>query len=131
MMAHGMGRVLIVEDHVPTSRGLAAIVRHMGHEGTVANTGNAAVVAALSGKPDLVLLDVMLPDIDGVEVLRRFRSHPRTSKLRVIFYTASNDPQVRVSAKDLGALDVWEKSRVLPQEIERRLSEHLGKQTSN
>lgn len=126
-----MGRVLIVEDHTVTSRGLAAIVRSIGHEGSIASTGDEALHAAISEKPDLVLLDYMLPDIDGVEILRRFRSHPRTSKLPVIFYTATADPSVRVHARSLGAIDYWEKSKVSPEELERRLGQHLTKTRPN
>jgi CheY-like chemotaxis protein len=64
-------RVLLVEDHADVAASTALLLRHFGHEVAVARDGRAALQAAPTLKPDAVLLDLFLPDIDGCEVARR------------------------------------------------------------
>src|SRR5687767_2155088 len=80
------GRVLVVDDEAPITELLSTALRYMGYEVTTARTGMAALEAASKTPPDLVVLDVMLPDIDGFEVCRRLRSDG--DFVPVIFLTA-------------------------------------------
>ena len=98
-------RVLIVEDE-PDIRDLLAY--HLGREGyeiATAATGGEALRQAARARPDLVVLDLMLPEIDGREVCRRLRQDPATASVPVIMLTAKGDEVDRVVGLELGADD--------------------------
>ena len=83
-----MATILLVED-TPANLALAEkLLRLAGHDVLKTVTGAAGLAAAREGQPDLVLLDLGLPDIDGWQVLERIRSDARTSTLRVVAFTA-------------------------------------------
>ena len=105
-----MGLILVVDDHPDTCRLLARLVRRMGHEAVAVEGGGAALEYLRGGRerrPDLVLLDVMMPGVNGLDVLREVRADPRTGDLMVVMFTAAADPQVREEAIRLGATDFW------------------------
>ena len=113
-----MARVLVVDDHADTCRILSKLIRHMGHD-TVGLTGGRAALeylhgeaAAADARPDLVLLDVMMPDVCGLDVLRHVRADPRTGQLLVVMFSAAAEPHVREEAVRLGATDFWLKGDV-------------------
>jgi len=80
--------ILVVED-TPANRVLATkILRAAGHEVATAETASAGIALARDLQPDLVLMDLGLPDIDGWEAIRQIRADPAASKLRVVAFTA-------------------------------------------
>ena len=89
------GRVLVVDDEAPITELLSTALRYMGYEVATAATGNAALESASKLPPDLVVLDVMLPDIDGFEVCRRLRADG--DFVPVIFLTARDAEEDRVT----------------------------------
>jgi two-component system, OmpR family, KDP operon response regulator KdpE len=95
-------RILAVDDEAAIRRFLRSGLGAQGYEVLEAETGEAAVAAAVSERPDLVVLDLGLPDIDGLEVLRRIRS---TSPVPVIVLSVRSDERGKVEALDLGADD--------------------------
>jgi phosphate regulon transcriptional regulator PhoB len=98
-------RVLIVEDE-PDIRDL--LVFHLEREGyqvTACRSGAEALRVARAGPPDLVLLDLMLPELDGLEVCRRLRQDPATQGLPIVMLTARGDEVDRVLGLELGADD--------------------------
>ncbi|MCA1190428.1 MULTISPECIES: response regulator transcription factor [unclassified Saccharopolyspora] len=100
-----MGSSLLVVDDEPTVRELlAATLRFAGFRVTAAATGAEALRAAVDERPDLVLLDVMLPDADGFEVLRRLREE-RGGQVPVLFLTARDAPRDKVRGLTLGGDD--------------------------
>ncbi len=83
-----MARILVVED-IPANRALATkLLRAAGHEVIVANDASTGLAAAASQRPDLILFDLGLPDMDGWEALRRLRADAETASLRVVAFTA-------------------------------------------
>ncbi len=66
-----MGRILIVDDQVESCRPLSVLVRYLGHKGDYATSGMAALDYLNKHLPDLLILDVMMPVMDGLEVLKR------------------------------------------------------------
>jgi CheY-like chemotaxis protein len=83
-----VARVLLVED-TPAHRALASKLLHAaGHDVTAAETAEAGVALAREMLPDLVLMDLGLPDMDGFQALREIRDHPGTADLRVVAFTA-------------------------------------------
>jgi two-component system OmpR family response regulator len=89
------GRVLVVDDEAPITELLSTALRYMGYEVATAATGGAALESASKSPPDLVVLDVMLPDIDGFEVCRRLRADG--DFVPVIFLTARDAEEDRVT----------------------------------
>lgn len=94
-------RILIVEDEANIVVSLEFLLAQEGHEVAVATSGEQALERCESFAPDLVLLDVMLPGIDGFEVCRRLQHRPR--RPRVILLTAHDREAERVKGLDLGA----------------------------
>ena len=110
-------RVLVVDDEVNIAELISMAVRYEGWEPTVAHTGGKAVSAAKDIRPDAVVLDVMLPDFDGMEVLRRMRSqHP---DVPVLFLTARDSVEDRVSGLTAGGDDYVTKPFSLEEVVAR------------
>jgi len=97
-------KILAVDDVPQNVRLLEAVLTSNGFEVVTAATGEEALLRVLKDKPDLVLLDIMLPGIDGYEVCRRLRADPKTSFLPVVMVTASGLPE-KVKAIEAGADD--------------------------
>ena len=99
-----MTKILAVDDVPQNVRLLEAVLTSNGFEVVTAATGEEALLRVLKDKPDLVLLDIMLPGIDGYQVCRRLRADPKTSFLPVVMVTASGLPE-KVKAIEAGADD--------------------------
>lgn len=98
-------RILIIEDEPEMRRNLAMILRLEGYQPLVAENGQAGLVVAAAEKPDLILCDVMMPELDGHGVLAALRAHPDTEAIPFIFLTARGEkPDIR-SGMNLGADD--------------------------
>ena len=96
------GRILIVEDEAAIARFVELELRHEGYQVDKAEDGRAGLEQALAGQYDLVLLDIMLPGLSGLEVLRRLRREKDTP---VILLTARDTVMDKVSGLDMGADD--------------------------
>jgi two-component system OmpR family response regulator len=93
-------RVLVVDDEVSITDVLATALRYQGFEVKEAAGGRAALAAAASFRPDFIVLDVMLPDLDGFEVARRLRAGG--DRTPVLFLTAKDATEDKLSGLDLG-----------------------------
>ena len=110
-------RLLVVEDEEMILELLAGSLRFAGFEVTTAASGAEALRAVAASRPDLMLLDVMMPDGDGFEVVRRMRSSG--PDVPVIFLTARNGVRERVAGLALGADDYVTKPFSLDEVLER------------
>lgn len=95
--------ILLVEDEVDLAEGIADNLRAEGHDVVVAHDGESGLQAAQDGSLDLVILDVMLPGIDGFEVCRRLRT--ANVRVPVLFLTARSDPADRIRGLEEGGDD--------------------------
>jgi CheY-like chemotaxis protein len=98
-----MATVLVVDDDRQGNEILCRLLRLEGHEPRSALNGEAALAALETERPNVVILDVMMPGIDGLETLSRIRANPLTAELPVIMYTASEDPKGCADATANGA----------------------------
>lgn len=96
-------RVLIAEDEPHLVESLTFILEREGYEVMTAPDGEAALQQLLAATPDLVILDVMLPKLNGLEVLKKIRDHPLLKTLPVIVLTAKGQRQDRETALSIGA----------------------------
>jgi DNA-binding response OmpR family regulator len=101
---HTRGHVLVVDDEPTIAEVVSRYLERAGYDTAVAPTGGAALAQAAGQRPDVVVLDLMLPDIDGLEVMRRLRAsdHKRTA---IILLTARGEESDRVVGLRLGADD--------------------------
>ena len=104
-MAEAKPKILIVEDDLDVADMLNAYFRVQGYEVLTVNWGEDGVRAASTSRPDLMILDIRLPDIDGYEVARRLRSDRKTNNIPIIFLTEKRDRADRLHGLELGADD--------------------------
>ena len=100
-----LGRVLVVDDIAANVRLLAGILKVADYDVLTAESGADALQKVEEFAPDVVLLDVMMPEMDGFEVCRRLRENPRTVSLPVVMVTALHETEDRVRALEAGADD--------------------------
>ena len=98
-----MARVLVVDDNQDTCELLARILRRAGHDAACETSPAAALDHVRRDAPDLVVLDVMMPGMTGLEVLRAIRAEPALAALPVVMFTALSDEKTRSEARRLGA----------------------------
>jgi len=93
-----------------------------------ANNGEDALSATVEYRPDLILLDVMMPKISGFDVLDILRNTPETANVRIIMLTALSQPKDKERAESLGVDDYLVKSQVVIGDVVARVKHHLGVQ---
>lgn len=104
-MAETRSKILIVEDDLDVAEMLNAYFRVQGYEVYTVNWGEDGVRSCQTVHPDLVILDIRLPDIDGYEVARRLRADRRTQDVPIIFLTEKRERSDRLQGLELGADD--------------------------
>jgi DNA-binding response OmpR family regulator len=104
-MAEAKQKLLIVEDDLDVADMLNAYFRVQGYEVFTVNWGEDGLRACQASRPDLVILDIRLPDIDGYEVARQLRANRRTADIPIIFLTEKRERTDRLQGLELGADD--------------------------
>jgi len=98
-------KILVVDDDLDTLRLVGLMLQRQGYQIIAATNGTQAITIAQAEKPDLVLLDVMMPDVDGYEVTRRLRSNPVTTQIPIIMFTAKTMVDDKVLGFESGVDD--------------------------
>ena len=117
--------ILVVEDNERNLKLLLDVLEYAGYDVRVARTAEDGITLAVSEPPDLVLMDLQLPGIDGMEALRRLRESPRTADIPVVAVTAQAMKQDRERALDAGFNGYVEKPisvRAFPGQVRGFLS---------
>jgi len=128
-MVRSKGLILIVDDEPLNLQVLAGLLEDE-YDVLAATDGEQALELARSALPDLVLLDVMMPGMDGYEVCARLRASPATAGLPIIFITGLDDDQAETRGLELGAVDYVAKP-VVPQILCRRVRNHVDLKRSH
>ena len=119
-----MKKILVIEDEPEMRRNMTALLRYHNYEPIAAENGRAGVEAARRGKPDLILCDVMMPELDGYGVLQALQADASLARIPFIFLTAKGEKDDLRSGMNLGADDYLTKpvaNAELVQAIETRL----------
>jgi signal transduction histidine kinase len=124
MQSTSPSRILLVDDTPTNLKVLSDALRSQGWITLVANDGESAIEQMAYAKPDLILLDVMMPGMDGFETCRRLKANDQTSPIPIIFMTALSDATDKVRGLDLGAVDYITKP-FQQEEVVARVKLHL------
>ncbi|EHM09276.1 response regulator with CheY-like receiver domain and winged-helix DNA-binding domain [Thermanaerovibrio velox DSM 12556] len=127
-------RILVVEDEESIAEVLSEALRRQGYRVLWARDGDEALDKALSALPDLIILDVMLPKMDGWEVCRRIREDRNGKEIPVIMLTARRDERDAVAGLEAGADDYVRKPFSIPELMARvrsRLKRHQSAEASS
>ena len=98
-------KILIVDDDLDTLRLVGLMLQHQGYKIIAANSGIQAIALSQGDKPDMVLLDIMMPDMDGYEVARKLRANPTTTNIPIIMFTAKTQVDDKIEGFESGADD--------------------------
>jgi chemotaxis response regulator CheB len=120
----GQERVLVVDDTVSSIDLLTNALETEGYQVLMATTGEKAIKIAMVNAPDLILLDIIMPGIDGFETCRRLKSDEMTKEIPVIFMTGLTETEDKVKGFNLGAVDYITKP-LQEEEVLARVSTHL------
>jgi PAS domain S-box-containing protein len=118
------GSILIVDDMLDNLKLLTALLTERGYVVRTAKNGHEAMASIQSSIPDLVLLDIKLPDIDGYEVCTRLKSDKQTQDIPVIFLSALNEPDNIIQGFETGGVDYVTKPFKIP-ELLARVQTHI------
>jgi DNA-binding response OmpR family regulator len=119
-----MTKIMIVDDDIETTTILESILKFEGYEPTSVNDSTVAVQAASLLHPDLFLLDLMMPDIDGFKLCRLLRAKPEFSRTPIIIVTALDNKDSRIVAFGAGASDYIAKP-YLPNDLILKIKDYL------
>jgi two-component system sensor histidine kinase ChiS len=102
-------RILVVDDNEINLSLVAKILELEGYEVTVARNGMEAIQSVIHDMPNLAILDVMMPDMDGYELCQRLRQPPISASMPIVMLTAMNSDMEKKLAFEAGANDIWSK----------------------
>jgi CheY-like chemotaxis protein len=121
-----MANILVIDDDKDFRNMVKLMLTRLGHAPTLAAHGEDALALAANNAYDLVICDLMMPEIDGYEVTRRLRTNARTHNLPILFLTARSQPADREGAFEVGA-DAYITKPFEPRDLANKLSELLNR----
>ncbi|MGL5133408.1 MAG: diguanylate cyclase domain-containing protein [Planktothrix sp.] len=113
------GGIFIIDDKLENLRVLSEMLKHQGYKIRQAINGTSGLRAIQSAPPDLILLDIKMPDMDGYEVCQQLKSNPQTEEIPIIFISGLNEVLDKVKAFELGAVDYISKPFQVEEVIAR------------
>jgi len=119
-------KILLVEDDEALANVYKSRLDIEGFQSQWVGNGEDALAVAMTFKPDLILLDAMMPKISGFDVLDILRNTPETTSIHVIMLTALSQPKDKERAESLGVDDYLVKSQVVIGDVIERVRHHLG-----
>lgn len=120
-----VARVLVIDDNHDTCELLARLLRRAGHDADCTTSAGDAIDYLGSSRPDLLILDVTMPRMTGLELLKVVRGNPQTTAVPVVLYTAMSDEKTRSEASRLGASGYVVKGRGWV-ELQAEIEKHIG-----
>lgn len=122
-------KILIVDDDVDTLRLVGLMLQRQGYQVVAASNGSQGLNKAFEERPNLILLDVMMPDMDGYEVTRRLRKNPATASIPILMFTAKTQLDDKVAGFEVGADDYLTKP-THPTELQSHVKALLARTSS-
>lgn len=125
MTATASGTILVVDDQPANLRVVRTLLERHGYAVITAGSGEEALATASAQAPDLMLLDMIMPGMDGFTLLAQVKQRPELLRLPVVFLTAAHDRELLLRAFDAGAVDYVTKP-FMPEELLARVNAHIG-----
>lgn len=119
-------KILIIDDDLDTLRLVGLMLQRQGYVITAVTSGQQGLEKAVEEKPDLILLDVMMPEMDGYEVARRLRANSETAKIPILMFTAKTQLDDKVAGFEVGADDYLTKP-THPSELQSHVKALLAR----
>lgn len=123
-------KILVIDDHPETLSIIQRVLQQQGYQVLGARSGFRGLTLAESENPDLVMVDGMMPEMDGWEVCRRLRATPKLAKIPIIMFTAVDEAEQKLAGFDAGADDYLTKPTE-PDELVERVKTILDNRTPN
>lgn len=120
-----MSKVLLIEDDQDQITIYRVAFEKSGLDFEWADNGRDGLAQAIGWHPDLILLDIKMDEMDGIEVLKKLKERGETKDIPVVMLTNVFKRDLGRQVRKMGAMDVWEKTRVLPTEVVRHTKEIL------
>lgn len=124
-MADHAKKVLVIEDEKAIRSMYDTSLKNNGYAAITAPDGEAGLAAAAAEQPDVILLDVMMPKLDGWAVLESLKGDPKTKDIPVVMLTNLGQDEDRTRGQQLGAVDYWVKADLTPMQINEKLKQIL------
>jgi len=121
-------KILIIDDDLDTLRLVGLMLKRQGYQIMEASNGQQALEKSLEDKPNLILLDVMMPDMDGYEVARRLRKNPKTVDIPILMFTAKTQLDDKIAGFEVGVDDYLTKP-THPSELQSHVKALLVRST--
>jgi len=125
-MTGNNNKILIIEDDQTIANMYKASLKQVDYEVAVAADGEEGLTSAVSGRPNLILLDIMLPRMDGFAVLEKIKSDDKIKDIPVIMLTNLGQDEDKERGKRLGAADYWVKADLTPAQINDKIKKYLS-----
>lgn len=122
-------KILVIEDDPAELFALKKIIIDAGHNAISASDGQAGLEMIRKEKPNLVLLDIILPKINGFDILELVKKDPQTKSIPIIVLTNLNDEETATKSRTLGAADYLVKVQAYPHDIIRKIDQFLNEKT--
>jgi PAS domain S-box-containing protein len=122
--SHRQPNILLIDDNPGNLRLLVQMLSQQGYKVRPATNGSLGISVALKDPPELILLDIMMPDMDGYEVCQQLKANPKTKDIPIIFLSALHEPIDKVKAFSLGAVDYITKPFQM-EEVQARVKHQL------
>ncbi len=119
-------KILVIDDDLDTLRLVGLMLQRQGYQISAATNGQQGLDKAIEEKPNLILLDIMMPDMDGYEVARRLRKNPSTIKIPILMFTAKTQLDDKVLGFEVGADDYLTKP-THPSELQSHVKALLSR----
>jgi DNA-binding response OmpR family regulator len=123
-------KVLLIEDDVRVRELYELVLKMDEYQVVTAETGEDGLVKAVSENPDLIFLDIRLPDMNGLKVLEHLRQEDKTASIPVVILSNLDDEKTISRGVSLGALEYVVKSRITPQDLSKRVKDYNKKASS-
>ena len=126
-MAKRIGKILIVEDDRAISRAMEFRLKQEGYQLDIAKDGEEALEKIEASKPDLILLDLILPKVNGFEVLKSVKSRKETESIDVVIFSNLSQKEDVQQARDYGAVEFCVKSDLSTDELANVVNKYFEK----
>ena len=121
-----MAKILLIEDEVLSVKMYRTYLEAEGHQVMSADNGEKGLKMVSEFQPDLIVLDIMMPKISGLDLLTQFRQNPKSKNIPVIVLSNLQEPEKAKEALNLGAKEFLVKAKVDPKEVIAKIKQHLG-----